>query len=95
MTEQDDMENWLYATKASLGTVARRYAFNYQQSLKATKIDPTVHGLKIRGEVTTQISEHMARGFYRRWGDYIDNTSWDTLLGRDDPRFSPSQSTGK
>ena len=95
MTEQDDMENWLYATKASLGTVARRYAFNYQQSLNATQLDPTVHGLKIRGEVTTQISEHMARGFYRRWGDYIDNTSWETLLGRDDPRFSPAGSSGK
>ena len=25
MTEQDDMENWLYATKASTGTIARRY----------------------------------------------------------------------
>ena len=28
MTEQDDMENWLYATKASTGTIARRYPFN-------------------------------------------------------------------
>ena len=35
MTEQDDMENWLYATAASTGTVARRYPFNYQQSIGA------------------------------------------------------------
>ncbi|MCC6008485.1 MAG: aromatic ring-hydroxylating dioxygenase subunit alpha, partial [Rhodobacteraceae bacterium] len=81
MTEQDDLENWLYATRASTGTVARRHPFNYQQSLNGGSINPEVHGLKIRGEVSTQVSEHMARGFYRRWGDYIDGASWDVLLG--------------
>jgi hypothetical protein len=25
MTEQDDIENWLYGTTASTGTIARRY----------------------------------------------------------------------
>ena len=33
MTEQDDMENWQYATAASRGTIARRYPFNYQLSM--------------------------------------------------------------
>ncbi len=33
MTEQDDMENWNYATAASRGTIARRYPYNYQASL--------------------------------------------------------------
>lgn len=84
MTEQDDLENWLYATRASTGTIARRYAFNYQQSMNAARRDPVVNGLTVRGEVSTQISEHMARGFYRRWADYLDNASWDALLGRED-----------
>src|SRR5215213_5414723 len=30
MTEQDDMENWNYATAASRGTIAQRYPYNYQ-----------------------------------------------------------------
>ena len=87
MTEQDDMENWLYATRASAGAVARQHAFNYQQSLGATALNPTVHGIQIRGEVATQCSEHMARGFYRRWSGYLSGASWDELLGGNDPRF--------
>lgn len=83
MTEQDDMENWLYATAASRGTVARRRPFNYQQSMGATRIDDP-----LPGEVSTQVSEHIARGYYRRWKSYMEGADWDTLLGRDDPRFS-------
>ena len=49
MTEQDDMENWLYATAASTGTVARRYPFNYQQSMGAYSTDHPMLG----GEVST------------------------------------------
>ncbi len=82
MTEQDDMENWLYATEASKGAIARRYPFNYQQSLHAAKLDDPVPG-----EVSTQVTEHIARGFYRRWQSYLSGASWETLLGRDDPRF--------
>ena len=91
MTEQDDMENWLYATRASTGTVAKRYNFNYQQSLNATRLNPTVNGLEVRGEVVTQISEHMARGFYKRWLSYMQESDWPTLLGADDPRFIDAQ----
>ena len=91
MTEQDDMENWLYATAASTGTVARRYAFNYQQSLNATRVDPIVNGIEVRGEVATQISEHMARGFYRRWDSYMRDADWDVLLGAGDPRFEAAR----
>ncbi len=67
MTEQDDMENWLYATAASAGTIAGRHPFNYQQSMGAAKIDDPV-----KGEVSTQTSEHIARGFYRRWQTYME-----------------------
>ena len=87
MTEQDDLENWLYATKASVGTVARRYGFNYQQSMHAAKLNPIVNGLEVRGEVSTQVTEHMARGFYRRWADYLDKADWDILMGLEDERF--------
>ena len=44
MTEQDDMENWLYATAASKGTIARRYPFNYQMSMGAYKTNDPVPG---------------------------------------------------
>ena len=39
MTEQDDMENWNYATAGSRGVIARRYPFNYQQSLGKVQRD--------------------------------------------------------
>ena len=55
MTEQDDMENWLYATAASRGTIARRHPFNYQMSMGAYKTnDP------IPGDVSLQITDQIA-----------------------------------
>ena len=42
MTEQDDMENWLYATQSSKGSIARRYPFNYQMSMGAYKVDDPI-----------------------------------------------------
>lgn len=91
MTEQDDMENWLYATRASQGTIARRHAFNYQQSMNTAKVDPIVKGLTIKGEVSLQISEHMNRGFYKRWSDYLAEKPWSELLGHEDVRFAQNQ----
>jgi phenylpropionate dioxygenase-like ring-hydroxylating dioxygenase large terminal subunit len=62
MTEQDDMENWNYATAASRGTIARRYPYNYQQSMNAfEKGDP------VPGTVSKQITEQNARNYYRHW----------------------------
>jgi phenylpropionate dioxygenase-like ring-hydroxylating dioxygenase large terminal subunit len=87
MTEQDDMENWLYATQASTGVIAQRHPFNYQQSIGNTKIDPEVSGFVIKGEVSTKMSEHMARGYYARWNEYMNGADWDTLLGKQDQRF--------
>jgi hypothetical protein len=76
MTEQDDMENWLYATKASTGTIARRYPFNYQQSL-------TNHtrGDMLPGDVNVQISEQNARNYYDVYARYLKGDGWDSLLG--------------
>jgi hypothetical protein len=78
MTEQDDMENWLYATAASMGTVARRYPFNYQQSMLAGN-QPHALG----GNVSLQITEEIARGYYKRWDSYMRGAGWDELLGAD------------
>jgi phenylpropionate dioxygenase-like ring-hydroxylating dioxygenase large terminal subunit len=83
MTEQDDMENWNYATAASRGTIARRYPYNYQQSLGATKLNDPVPG-----RVSTQMTESNARGFYTRWMDYMEGRDWDRLLGKGDPLFA-------
>jgi hypothetical protein len=76
MTEQDDMENWLYATNASVGTIARRYPFNYQQSIGALRRDDPVPG-----NVSTQMTEENARSFYRAWSRYMNGDAWDALLG--------------
>jgi hypothetical protein len=76
MTEQDDMENWLYATNASLGTIARRYPFNYQQSLHVSKPNDLVPGL-----VSRQMTEENARSFYRAWSAYMNDGTWSECLG--------------
>ena len=77
MTEQDDMENWNYATAASSGTIARRYPYNYQQSLNAPR--PDGPGIKR----TEQINEQNSRDFYRRVVDYINGRDWNVLMGRE------------
>ncbi len=74
MTEQDDMENWNYATAASAGTIARRYPYNYQQSMNAIQ-----HNDPVPGRVSLQITEENARNFYRRWQDCMNATSWSVL----------------
>ena len=77
MTEQDDMENWLYATAASKGTIAKRYPLNYQMSMRlpnAAHLGP--------GEVATQMTDQTPRNFYRVWQRYMNGDDWDSLLGR-------------
>ena len=81
MTEQDDMENWNYATAASNGTIARRYPYNYQQSIDASRAqDDVVHATH-----SLQITEQNARAFYTRWADYLNGSDWDVLLGEARP----------
>lgn len=80
MTEQDDMENWHYATAASSGTIARRFPYNYQQSVDAEVV---VHPL-VGGFGCMQINELSSRRFYRRWRDYMNGEPWNVLLGRED-----------
>jgi len=74
MTEQDDMENWNYATAASAGTIARRYPYNYQQSMGKSHSHE-----RVKGSVSMQITEQNARNFYSRWNDCMTAGSWDDL----------------
>ncbi len=83
MTEQDDMENWNYASAASLGTVARRYPYHYKAGLGAGGASADVPGRVTEHPVTT---EQNPRGLYKRWADYMDAPDWAAL------RASPEQS---
>src|SRR5262249_27367386 len=77
MTEQDDMENWNYATLASKGIIARRYPYNYQMGLGqeyGTYDSP--------GVLTDRIAEQNQRGFYERWAAYMDGARTDRGNGR-------------
>ena len=70
MTEQDDMENWNYATAASKGIIARRCPYNYQMALGqdyGTYPSP--------GVLTDRIAEQNQRGFYQRWAAYMETGS--------------------
>ena len=74
MTEQDDMENWGYASAASKGTIARRYPYNYQQRLGRGDSKGA-----LPGTIDTHISEENVRCLYDRWADFMDASSWDEL----------------
>src|SRR5206468_466001 len=45
LTEQDDMENWNYAHKASRGTIARQHPYNYEMGLGRSTRAFEDHGL--------------------------------------------------
>jgi phenylpropionate dioxygenase-like ring-hydroxylating dioxygenase large terminal subunit len=76
LTEQDDMENWTYASEASRGNIARRYPYNYKSGLHAGGSHAKVPGFATEDPIT---SEQNPRMLYRRWAEYMDATSWDEL----------------
>jgi len=67
MTEQDDMENWNYASAASKGVIARRYPYNYEMGLGLAYPDYGVPGV-----TTDRIAEQNQRGFYQRWAELME-----------------------
>jgi phenylpropionate dioxygenase-like ring-hydroxylating dioxygenase large terminal subunit len=71
MTEQDDMENWNYATAASRGTIARRYPYNYQLSLGRERRPDSASNQPF------QASEQNQRNFFRVWSDYMNRAHAD------------------
>ena len=76
LTEQDDMENWNYATDASRGTIARRYKYHYGQGLGMN------HPAAVAGatESDSWSTEENARNFYRRWARFVAGESWQQLM---------------
>jgi hypothetical protein len=81
MTEQDDMENWNYASAASKGVIARRYPYNYQMGMGREQTHELLPGMVSEG-----ITEQNQRGFYKRWAEYMEASSWDDLLPREPRR---------
>ena len=76
MTEQDDMENWNYASAASEGTIARRHPYHYKAGLGAGGASDLVPGVVTENPVTT---EQNPRLLYKRWAEYMDASSSDNL----------------
>ena len=88
MTEQDDMENWNYATEASAGTIARRYPYNYQMGMgRAQPVDSLQDAL-----FTPFMSETNPLWYYRRWAEMMTADSWDELYpkNQDPGRYPPA-----
>ncbi len=79
LTEQDDMENWNYASLASKGTIARRYPYNYEMGVGYEKNGGAYEwlGNVVITDVTTEQNQ---RGMYKRWAEYMDAQSWDDLM---------------
>jgi phenylpropionate dioxygenase-like ring-hydroxylating dioxygenase large terminal subunit len=68
MTEQDDMENWNYATWASKGMMARQFPYNYGAGLGNETTEAALPGAISSG---TTSSESNARSYYSRWQEYM------------------------
>src|SRR5438309_1467358 len=83
LTEQDDMENWNYAHKASRGTIARQHPYNYEMGLGRSTRAFEDHGLKLPGAISdvtqANASEHNQRGFYTRWRQLMEAESWGEI----------------
>ena len=77
------MENWNYAHAASKGTIARRYAYNYQMGMGFETPNFESRGLKLPGVVVdateAKASEQNQRAFYKRWAEFMEAPSWDEL----------------
>jgi phenylpropionate dioxygenase-like ring-hydroxylating dioxygenase large terminal subunit len=74
MTEQDDMENWNYASEASKGVIARRHPYNYEMALGFENPNDVVPGW-----VTDDYNEQNQRGMYKRWRAFMEAESWNAL----------------
>ncbi|MGK2872644.1 MAG: aromatic ring-hydroxylating oxygenase subunit alpha [Alphaproteobacteria bacterium] len=75
LTEQDDMENWNYATSASAGMEAGRYPYNYQMGLGYEQQAPDLTDAVF----TTAVTEQNQRIFYQRWSQYMAAENSDEL----------------
>ena len=82
LTEQDDMENWNYAHVASKGVIARRHPYNYQMGTNFPAQNPLSEPQLPGQEVDTTdgvAGEQNQRGFYNRWAEFMDASTWKDL----------------
>ena len=80
LTEQDDMENWNYAHKASKGVIARRYPYNYLIGHGHEMGTSNHPGVMKDGVITESgVSEQNQRRMYYMWADLMDSEGWDDL----------------
>jgi phenylpropionate dioxygenase-like ring-hydroxylating dioxygenase large terminal subunit len=87
LTEQDDMENWDYATEASRGAVARQFDYNYAQGLGQVQRGPMEGSV----ESVHWSTEENARNFYKHWARFVDGESWAGLM---EPPVLPEPENG-
>jgi hypothetical protein len=85
--EQEDGENWDQSTRATLGTISRRYPLHFAMGLG--------HGEVIEDEagpphIETPVNEHAQLWTYRAWAEWMAAESWDDLKKNHSP--SPSGS---
>ena len=78
LTESDDMENWNYATPASKGTIARRYAYNYSMGLGHEYFDPSL----TPGRLAPHRAEQGQRNRFARWLEFMRAETWDDIYPR-------------
>jgi hypothetical protein len=94
MTEQTDLENWASSTQASLGVIARRYPYNYQQGLGHSASCEKLPGSVTSGE---QVTEQNQLIWLKRWAEFVEGRDWEQLMHRtqvpNDVRFPLKQST--
>lgn len=87
MTEQDDLENWLYASDASKGMIARQFPYNYQQGLGWSEPYDGYPGSVWCGYRETEQNQLI---FLKRWTEFMQGWGWDELMHRKiHPDFVP------
>lgn len=79
MTEQDDLENWVSATRASSGAIAKRYPYNYQQGLRWSEPCEELPGAIWCGYLVTEQNQLV---WLRRWAEFMSGREWDQLMRR-------------
>lgn len=77
MTEQDDIENWSLATAASMGTVSRRYPYNYEMGLHYSVPFPDYPGAVWAGGHYTEQNQLI---WLKRWSELMMGLSWAELM---------------
>ena len=83
MTEQDDMENWNHAAKASRGVIASRQPYNYQMGMHHMEDHPDLPGKIVFG-----MGEQNQFGMYAFWADLMASKGWDEVMARRQNRGS-------